>query len=472
VGEILSRLSDTARIRQLISGTTISIVLDAVFMACALCVLLLYSWKLAILALCLAPILTVSGFIFLPALRRNLRRTMEEGARLQGRFVEDVTGVQTIKAYALEARRLEGTQKELQRYMQEVFRGQSLGIAMSSTAMLTSGMTSLLLLWVGGQMVIGGELTVGQLMFSSSLVGFMMGPMERLAGITLQIQDALVALDRLGEILDLPGEAASFGHRRFEGLSQGIRLENLTFAYPGRKEVLQDLTLEIPSGASLAIVGESGSGKTTLCKLLAGFYGPTRGRLLFDGVDSRELDLDSLRGRIGWVQQEPGVFSGTVRDNIALALPDAPLSEVEEAARLSQLEEWIEGLPERYLTRIGERGINLSGGERQRLAVARAILRKPDLLIFDEATSHLDTRTERAIQDTLNRVLPGRTRVMIAHRLSTIQNADHIVVLDQGRILEQGTHESLLAIGGKYMELWSRQGPAESRALLAPGGVP
>jgi ATP-binding cassette subfamily B protein len=276
--------------------------------------------------------------------------------------------------------------------------------------------------------------------------------------VNLTLQDALVAVDRLYQILDL--EAEQCGPIRkvpFTGIRQAIELREVSFRYGYRTNVLEHVTLRIPAGQTIAIVGESGSGKSTVLKLLLGFYTPTEGRILIDGVDMQDFALASLRSRMGFVSQDPFIFTGTVRENIALGRPDATLAEILEAARAAELDPFITSLPERYETVIGERGANLSGGQRQRLAIARALLRQPELLIFDEATSHLDTTTERAIQESLKTVLMGKTVVLVAHRLSTVKVADCIYVLQRGQIVQVGTHRELLAQEGMYRTLWCAQ---------------
>jgi ATP-binding cassette subfamily B protein len=257
----------------------------------------------------------------------------------------------------------------------------------------------------------------------------------------------------------------------FQHLHTALELHDVSFRYGYRPPVLEHVTLSIPAGQTVAIVGESGSGKSTLLKLLMGFYGPTAGRVLLDGVEMRDYALASWRSRIGLVAQEPFIFNGTLRDNIALGRPDAPLEDVVEAARVAGLEEFIAWLPERYETIIGERGANLSGGQRQRLAIARALLRKPELLIFDEATSHLDTATERAIQRSLKTALAGKTVVLVAHRLSTVKQADLIYVLHHGGVVQAGTHRQLLGQEGVYRALWQAQTDAGYDALHPAGAA-
>ena len=295
-------------------------------------------------------------------------------------------------------------------------------------------------------------------MFFSTLVGYLLDPLSRLASVNFQIQDALVAVDRLYQVLDIELEQPTAEKKLdFDGVTNAIELQDVSFKYGCRTQVLDKLNLRIPAGKTVAVVGESGSGKSTLLKLLMGFYSPTTGRVLADGVDQRDFDLTSWRGRIGLVSQDAFVFNGTLRENIALGRPSATLDEVIVAAKAAGLEEFIASLPERFETVVGERGANLSGGQRQRLAIARALLRQPDILIFDEATSHLDTATEKAIQENLRTALTGKTVILVAHRLSTIRSADLIYVLHKGQVAESGTHCQLLHKNGKYTALCQAQ---------------
>ena len=383
---------------------------------------------------------------------------MENAAQFSAHLVEDVSGVETVKAFGAEGARVEQGEAHLVGLVQSMFSLQRLGMRINSLSLFVTALAGIVILWYGGYRVMDRALTIGQLMFFYSLLGYLLEPLQRLAAVNLALQDALVAVDRLYQILDL--EVEQLGDTRtmpFTGIHQAIELREVSFRYGYRANVLEQVTLRIPAGQTVAFVGESGSGKSTVLKLLMGFYAPTEGRILIDGVDMQDFELASLRSRIGLVSQEPFIFNGTIRENIALGRPDATLEEVLEAARAAQLDTFIAGLPARYDTVIGERGANLSGGQRQRLAIARALLRQPEILIFDEATSHLDTATERAIQDSLTTALAGKTVVLVAHRLSTIKGADLIYVLHRGRILQTGSHRQLLAQEGLYSTLWRAQ---------------
>jgi ATP-binding cassette subfamily B protein len=342
---------------------------------------------------------------------------------------------------------------------------------MSAIGGLLSGVAGIAILWYGGHRVIEGHLTIGELMFFYTLLGYMLEPLERLATVNLQIQDAMVAVDRLYQVLDIAGESFDDRRAQFTELRDGVELRDVSFRYGCRANVIDKLSLTVPAGATVAIVGESGCGKSTLLKLLMRFYDPTEGQVLVDGVDLRDFDLESLRRQVGIVSQEPFIFNGTLRENIALGDPEANLDDVIGAARAAGLDDFINRLPERFETMLGERGANLSGGERQRLAIARAVLRKPALLIFDEATSHLDTATERAIQENLRGVFANRSVLLVAHRLSTIRDADLIYVMHRGQIVEQGDHESLMAMNGRYAELWRAQTERVQPTITGPAIV-
>jgi ABC-type multidrug transport system fused ATPase/permease subunit len=315
-----------------------------------------------------------------------------------------------------------------------------------------------LVLGVGGYLVMTGRLTVGTLLASVGLLAAVFAPIAALANVGQTIQRASGGLDRLMEVLDEPltirESAAATPLPRLE---RGIRFEGVTFGYQADRPVLRDLNLTIPAGTHVAIVGPSGSGKTTLANLLLRFWDPQRGRVVLDGRDVRDATLSSLRGQLGLVFQDTFIFDASVRDNIALSRPDATDAEVRAAAVAARLDAYVDGLPDGFDTLLGERGVRMSGGQRQRLALARAVLRDPQVLVLDEATSALDMRTEREVLDALAEFGPGRTRISITHRLALAATADQIVVLDHGRIVQQGTHAELVKVEGLYQRLHAEQ---------------
>jgi ATP-binding cassette subfamily B protein len=473
VGEILSRVNDAAKVREAISGTTLTAVVDGTLVVLMLVTIWIYDLRLALVATAFVPVLVASVMAHHPAAHRLSREAMESAARLSAHMVEDISGVEAVKSFGAEPVRAEEGESRLVRLVQDLFALQTLGISMTTFGTLTTTLAGIVILWYGGHRVIDGALTIGELMFFYTLLGYLLGPLERLASVNLKIQDALVAVDRLYQVMDSEVEPISDAKAaKFERVRRSIRLRGVGFKYGCRSPVLKDVDLRIPAGKVVAIVGESGSGKSTLLKLLMRFYDPTAGRILIDRVDLRDFELASLRDRIGVVSQEPFIFSGTVRENIALGRPGATLEEVIRAARAAGLDEFVAGLPQRYDTVIGERGANLSGGQRQRLAIARALLKRPEILIFDEATSHLDTATERAIQRNLRTAFAGKTVILVAHRLSTIKDADSIYVLHQGRVVEKGTHRRLMLQEGRYWSLWRSQTDEGNAAVAARSPVP
>jgi ATP-binding cassette subfamily B protein len=476
VGEILSRVNDAVKVRDAISGATLTAVVDGTLVLFLLVFLWLYDVPLALVATAFIPLLVLGVVVHHPVVRWRVREAMEDAAQLSAHLFEDVSGVETVKAFGAERARTQQGEARLVRFIQALYFVQRLGRRMEGLGMFVTGVAGIVILWYGGYRVMNGALTIGELMFFYSLLAYMLEPLNRLASVNLKLQDALVAVDRLYQILDL--EVESFGGASkapFRGIREALELRDVSFRYGCRANVLEKVNLRIPAARTTAIIGESGSGKSTVLKLLLGSYSPTEGHILIDNVDLRDFELGSLRSRIGLVAQDPFIFTGTIRENIALGRPEAPLEEILEAARAAGLSEFIAELPERYETLIGERGANLSGGQRQRLAIARALLRQPEILIFDEATSHLDTATEQAIQQNLRTALAGRTVVLVAHRLSTIKSADYTYVLHRGRVVEEGTHRQLMARRGWYAALWRsqtdlREEPPDAEAAVTRNG--
>jgi ATP-binding cassette, subfamily C, bacteriocin exporter len=467
VGEILSRVTDAAKVREAIRETALTAVLDGTLICVLFAALWFYDWALALVAFVFVLAVLAGFLLHHPGLRRRSMQAMERAGQLYAHLMEDVSGIETVKAFGAERARTEQTESRLVAFTHSVLSLQRIGNSMSSLALLFTSIAAVAVLWCGSYRVMDGALTVGQLMAFYTLLASVLEPLERVASVNMQLQDALAAVDRLYEIMDLELEQSCREQKAtFRGGSGAIELRAVSFRYSCRGNVLDNVNLRVPAGKTVAIIGESGSGKSTLLKLLMGFYTPCEGGIFIDGMDMRDFTLASLRSRIGLVSQDPFIFSGTVRDNIAFGRPSATLQEVIQAATAAGLDEFIRNLPGRYDTAIGERGANLSGGQRQRLAIARALIKDPEILIFDEATSHLDTATEHTIQRNLRQAVAGKTVILVAHRLSTIREADFIYVLRNGRVAEQGTHRELMTHNGLYAALCRIQSGAAADCVL------
>lgn len=453
VGEILSRVSDAGKIRQAISATAMTIFVDGTMIVVATAAMVMTDLSLASICLAFVPVFVVGLLILRRPLAQRQRTVMEQASDLQSRWVEDVSAAETIKANRAEEIRGGESESKQVRLFRSILSSSRYGLAVDVLSAAMVGASMIATLWLGGHRVIEGAMTVGTLMFFYTLVGLMFGPLERLSSITVMWQDASVALDRMWEILSLELEESGPKRAALPVLRDSVRFERVGFQYGAGTDVLKGLDLTLPIGKVTALIGESGAGKSTVCKLLSRFYDPVEGRITADGIDLREMSRSDWRERIGYVPQEPKIFRGTIAENIALAHPDAELGEIVAASRLAGLHDFIQSLPRGYSTPIGERGTNLSGGQKQRLAIARAVLRRPEILVFDEATSHLDLETEQAIQRALREGLAGKTVLLIAHRLSTIRHADYIAVLRAGRIVEAGTHDQLIEQKGRYWQL-------------------
>lgn len=458
VGEILSRLNDAAKIRSAISGSTISVILDSLMVIAGGAILYLQSDTLFMVTLLSIPLYAVIVWSFSKPYKNINRTIMQQGSDFGAYLVESVSGAFTIKAFnGQEEAKLE-TEQYYIKQTKSIFKSVWMGNIQSSLHGFLAVVSDVLIIWIGSDLVINGSLSLGQLLTFNALAGYFTGPIKSLIGLQFTLQEAYVAADRLGEILDLEVEEKNEDRKvKLEKLKGEIEFKKLDFRYGTRELVLEDINLKIKAGEKVALVGASGSGKTTLVKLLLKYYLPEKGEVIVDGYNIQDISSESIRERIGYVPQEVFLFSGTIRENIAFGNPEAPIEDIIDAAKQAQAHEFINELPLRYETLVGERGSTLSGGQRQRIGIARAILKKPDLLILDEATSNLDSITEKAFHETIESISQNLTAIIIAHRLSTIRRCDKIVVMEKGKIIESGSHHELLTKKEKYYQLWQEQ---------------
>ncbi len=460
VGELGTRVAELEKIRNFLTGQALTTILDASFSVIYVAVMLIYSWLLTLIALSVLPIqigLTVLGA---PLFRRQFRAAAEENAKTQSHLVEVLTGIQTVKAQNVEMVSRLRWQGFYSQYIARTFEKTITGTALNQTSQVLQKISQLMVLWIGASMVLAGDLSLGQLIAFRIISGYVTQPLLRLSTIWQNIQELRVSFERLADVIDTPEESDEVDKSKvmLPPLEGGVRFENLSFSFrPGQPQVLKEVNLEVPTGTFVGIVGQSGSGKSTLMKLLPRLYEPGEGRILIDGYDIGKVELYSLRRQIGIVPQDPLLFSGTVSDNIALTNPDASSEEIVRAARLANAHDFIMDLPSGYSTPVGERGAALSGGQRQRVAIARTLLSNPKLLVMDEATSALDYETEGKVCDNLLGKLNDRTVFFITHRLTTIRQADMIVMLHQGAVVEVGTHDELISQRGRYYALYRQQ---------------
>lgn len=460
VGDVLSRVQENEKVRAALVGTIPGIVLDTFLALGYIALMAFYNLRLTMIVLAVVPLFVVLMLAFTPAIRRNRKEHFARHADAWSLMIESFTGIGTVKATAVEP--------SLRWRMDSLFvesvlvgrKGAHLETVYSTLASFLQTAGTILFLWYGARQVLEGAMTVGQMFAFTALAASVIGPILRLVEAWDDLQDVRNALERLNDVFDAkPEEEGGRALLALGKLEGRVKLEKVTFRYSGAQDrpVLAGVTLEIAPGETIAVVGRSGSGKSTLAKLILGLYPPSRGRVLIDGHDVRTLDRRALRRRVGVVPQEVFLFSGTIRDNIALGDPDVPLDQVVRAARMAGAHEFVCQAGMGYDTKVGERGMAISGGQRQRIALARALLRSPDVLILDEATSALDNESERAIQASLREVCRGRTTIVIAHRLSTVRHADRILVLDGGIVVEEGKHQDLVAKGGLYAHLVGEQ---------------
>lgn len=454
-GDSVARVRELENIRNFLTSSALTLLVDLFFTFVFLAVMFYYSPILTWVVIGSFPFYIGISAGVTPIFRRRLEEKFERGAENQAFLVESVSGMQTLKAMAVEPQMQRRWEEQLSSYVHSSFSVLSLGNWASQAVQLVSKVVTILTLYFGAHLVIGGDLTVGELIAFNMLAGRVAQPVLRLAQLWQDFHQARISVARLGDILNTaPEPAYNPARAALPPIRGDIAIEHVVFRYrlDGR-EVLQDVSLKIPAGQVVGIVGSSGSGKSTLTKLIQRLYVPERGRVLVDGVDLAVVDVTWLRRQVGSVLQENVLFNRSIRDNIALAEPGMPMERVIAAAELAGAHDFILELPQGYDTMVGERGASLSGGQRQRIAIARALVTDPRILIFDEATSALDYESERIVQANMRRIAAGRTVLVIAHRLSAVRHADRIITIERGRIVEDGSHDDLIRTSGRYAAL-------------------
>ena len=459
VGEIISRINDAVKIRVFINNVSLDLVVNLLILVFTTCVMLVFSWKLAVITLLSAPLFLLIYYLFNRLNKKYQRKIMESSADLEAHLVESLNSVSTIKRFGIETFANLKTEFRFVNVLKNTYQSIYGSILANNGIELVSTGITISVLWMGSNLVIKQEVTPGTLMVFYSLIGYVLGPVGKLIASNQTIQDALIAADRLFQILDLEREEEDTSKIRLEQNQTGdILFNNVSFRYGSRKQVFESLTLTVRKGQTTAIVGESGSGKTTLVSLIQHLYPIQSGSIYIGDYNLSQISNESLRQRIGSVPQQIELFAGTVTENIALGDFEPDMKKIISLCERLGIRDFIEKLPQSYGTFIGEHGASLSGGERQRIAIARALYKDPDVLIFDEATSSLDTLSEQYIKQTLaDLVQEGKTIVIIAHRLSTVKHADAIIVLQEGKVVETGTHIQLIGNQGMYWKLWNTQ---------------
>lgn len=459
VGEIVSRVRELETIQRFLTGSSLTILLDVVFALVYLVAMFLYSSTLSFVALSILPLFILLSLIATPIFKRLLNERFLLNAANQAYLIESITGVQTIKSLATEWTVIQKWEDMLARYVKTALSTTNLGNIVGNIAAFLQQLFNLSILWFGAKAVIAGTLTIGELVAFQMLAGQVIAPVLRLINMWQSMQQTLVSVNRVGDILNEGIELTFNPNRTTLPKIQGeVNLDRVLFRYrPDGPEILRHVDLHIQAGMKVGIVGRSGSGKSTLTKVVQRLYIPESGRVMMDGVDLAQVEPAWLRRQVGVVLQENFLFSGTIKENIAIAMPQATDEEIVKAAMMAGAHSFIMESPQGYDTQVGERGASLSGGQRQRIAIARALMTNPSVLIFDEATSALDYESERIIMDNLKIMAQGRTMIMIAHRLSTVQQCDKIVFMDHGAILEQGTHAQLMEAKGHYYQLYMQQ---------------
>jgi ABC-type multidrug transport system fused ATPase/permease subunit len=470
-GVLVSRImSDAEGIRNLVGTGLVQLAGGLVTAVMGLGILFWLNWRLTTITILVLGAFAGGMAYAFRTLRPLFRERGKINAEVTGRLTEALGGIRIVKSYTAEKREEIVFTKGAHRLFRNVAKSMTGVSATTAGSTVIVGIVGVLMIWLGGRSILAGEMTLGDLVMYIFFIGLVAAPLVSIASIGTQITEAFAGLDRIREILDMTTELDEDASRDSAPRIKGdVAFDNVWFEYNAGQPVLRGVSFEAQAGTTTALVGSSGSGKSTLISIVMAFNQPLRGRVLVDGRDLATLRIGEYRKQLASVLQENFLFDGTIADNVGYARPGATLEEIKDACRIAHCDEFISRFPEGYGTIVGERGIKLSGGQRQRVSIARAILANPRILILDEATSSLDSESEQMIQDGLRRLRSGRTTFVIAHRLSTIRSADQILVLEAGEIVERGTHAQLLALNGRYRQLYDKQYKFESDLFINPG---
>ena len=458
-GTIMSYVTnDVNALQGAMVDNTVELVTESIILIGSVCAMVYLDWKLTLFTILTFPVVLYFMNFFGKKIRRSGGMIQEATADITSVLQESVSSARVVKSFVREEYEIERFERENEANLNANLKNARYMATLTPTIEFVAALGVTLILWYGGQNVIDGETTAGSLVAFLAYAVNISNPIKRITRTTGNIQRALAAAQRVFDVLDLTEEVKDLPEARaLPAVTGKVSFEHVTFSYNAGDEILHDLSFEAKPGQAVGLVGPSGAGKSTVASLLPRFYDCDSGTIRIDGTDIRQVTLDSLRNQVGIVPQETILFNGSVYDNILYGRLDATKEEIEAAAKAANAHDFIMELPEGYNTKLGDRGVNISGGQRQRIAIARAILKDPRILVLDEATSALDTESERVVQEALNRLMVGRTSIIIAHRLSTIKNADRILVIDKGKLVEEGTHEELMEKNGLYAHLYQIQ---------------
>ena len=473
LGELMSRITgDVATLQNLVTSTFVNLIVNAVTFLGMLAFILYINWRLTLITITVLPI--VAGLLTFAAkrLRKAGHRVQERLGNLTAIVQEAFAAIRVVRSFATEELELERFRTGNLENFDALLKAVRIQALLAGVIEVFLIVALAVVFWFGGRNVLRGELTPGELVAFVGYIAFMVQPIRVFMNSMNALQTGLAASDRIFSVLDTSTEVTAQAHQDPGRIEGNVVFKNVTFAYTEGQEVLKEINIEVRSGEKIAIVGPTGSGKSTLVDLIPRFYSPSSGSILIDGKDVSTLSLPALRKQIGIVPQESVLMKGTIAFNIGYGLPNLPLDKIRSAAKIAGIDDFVMSLPGNYEAEVGERGVTLSGGQRQRIAIARAVVRDPRILILDEATSSLDLEVERQVQQAMNRAMAGRTSFIIAHRLSTIRSADRILVLEAGRIVQEGNHDMLLSTGGLYAYLHDLQFDARASAAPAAGRCP